>query len=175
MTNRDIFTVSNIFSFIRIFLVFPIYFFIASDEQVYLLLVIIFAIATDMLDGYLARKFDQITMLGKILDPLADKICIAGGLIALTVFKGFPWWLMAIIIVRDVIIVTGSIVIFLRKKIVAPSNWPGKITVFLISLLAIAHILSIAWISKPLAVVVLAMIVYSAVRYSAVFFSNLKG
>jgi cardiolipin synthase len=175
MTNRDIFTISNVLSFLRIFLVIPIYIFIASDEQFYLLLFIIVGVATDMLDGYFARKFNQITMLGKILDPLADKICVAGGLIALTVYKEFPWWLMVIIIARDVIIIAGSIVVFLRRKIVAPSNWPGKITVLLITLLASAHILSIPWITGPLAAVVMAMIFYSAMRYGATFFSNLKG
>lgn len=174
MTRQDIFTISNLFSFIRIFLVIPIFFLIAEDNQILLLLFIIFAIATDMLDGYLARKFNQITMLGKILDPLADKICVAGGLIALTMYKGFPWWLMIIIVVRDIIIIAGSIVIYIRKKFVAPSNRPGKITVFLIAILAISHILAIDWISDPLSVVVLAMIIYSAIRYGAAFFKNLK-
>jgi CDP-diacylglycerol--glycerol-3-phosphate 3-phosphatidyltransferase len=175
MTKREIFTISNFFSFLRIFLVIPIYFTTAEDEMIYLLLFIMFAVATDMLDGYLARKLNQITMLGKILDPLADKICVAGGLIALTVFKGFPWWLTFIIIVRDIIIVAGSIIVYVKRKMVAPSNRPGKITVFLIAVLAMAYILSLEWIALPLIIVVVVMIIYSAIRYGAAFFNNLKG
>jgi CDP-diacylglycerol--glycerol-3-phosphate 3-phosphatidyltransferase len=175
MTRKEIFTISNFFSFIRIFLIIPIYYSTAADEIIYLLLFIILAVATDMLDGYLARKLNQITMLGKILDPLADKICVAGGLIALTIYKGFPWWLTAIIIVRDIIIIVGSIVVYLKKKTVAPSNKPGKITVFLIAMLAMVYILSLKWITLPLIAMVLIMIIYSAIRYGAVFFNNIKG
>ena len=112
MKKSEIFTVSNILSLSRIFLAIPIYIFIAKSETEILLAVLLIAIITDYLDGYFARKFNEITELGKILDPFADKICTTTGFIALTIFQGFPLWITALIILRDIIILLGSIFIF---------------------------------------------------------------
>ncbi len=174
MNKSEIFTLSNLLSFLRIFLVIPLYFFISESKNNLVIIIILIAMLTDWLDGYFARKFDQITELGKILDPLADKVCTTGGFIALTVYQGFPLWLTAVIISRDIIILIGSLFIIKRVNFVASSNIPGKITVFLITLLGVAYLLHWEILYMPVMLLVVLMILISAFNYVQVFLKNVK-
>ncbi len=74
------------------------------------------AAITDILDGYLARKFNQVTEFGKIIDPLADKIAIGAIIIKLFIIGVIPLYYFFMIIVRDVLIFLGGI-------IRCPENW----------------------------------------------------
>lgn len=174
MKKSEIFTISNILSLSRIFLAIPIYIYISKSETVLILLFILVAVITDFLDGYFARKFNQITELGKILDPFADKICTTVGFIALTIFQGFPLWLTAVIILRDIFILLGSLFIFRKAKLISPSNVPGKFTVFFISILALIHILHWNDLFWPVTILVLLSILVSAYTYLIVFLQNIK-
>lgn len=174
MKKENILTLSNLLSFLRIFLIIPIYFLISESKNEIAIVVIIIAIITDWLDGYFARKFNQITEIGKILDPLADKVCTSGGFIALTLYQGFPPYLTGLIIFRDIIILIGSLFIIKRTNFVAPSNIPGKITVFFITFLGGAYILKWEILYQPLTILVLLMIVVSAINYVIVFLKKVK-
>ena len=74
-----------------------------------LLLAILFLVAviSDGLDGYIARKFKQITSLGRLLDPLADKILLITSLFMLVLAKDIPVWVFIVIVARDVSIIIG--------------------------------------------------------------------
>lgn len=92
---------------------------------------------TDAIDGYIARRFYQKTELGRILDPLADKLLILTAFIALSTVKDIPVlsrippWLTIIVISRDVIILLGSAVIFVMiKAIKIKPSFLGKATTF---------------------------------------------
>ena len=172
MQRQAIFTVSNFLSFIRIFFIIPIIHFISIKDNLSVLILIIIAIITDLLDGFLARKLNQITELGKILDPLADKILIIGGFIGLSIFQNFPWWLTIIIVVRDLVIITGSLIIFSKKKAVVSSNITGKITVLFISFLVLCHLMDFTFLILPVTFAVLIMILISAINYTLVFLKN---
>lgn len=89
----------------------------------------IFAAITDILDGYLARRFNEVTEMGKIIDPLADKVVIAVIIVKLFVSGEIPAYYFWIIILRDVIIFLGGIYVSKRIGRVLPSNMLGKITV----------------------------------------------
>lgn len=98
----------------------------------YLLAAILFVIVclTDFLDGYLARKYNWITNFGKILDPIADKILVISVLITLSIKLIIPWYLIIIIISRD-LFVDGVRGFLATKNIVVPANFLGKLkTVF---------------------------------------------
>lgn len=174
MKKEEIYTVSNLLSFLRIFLVFPIFYHLANNEPMGALLYIVIAVITDILDGYFARKFGQITDLGKILDPLADKICTIGGLTALSLYQGFPWWLTIVIIIRDIFIIIGSLFLIGKRSVIVSSNVPGKITVLLISLTAIVYLLSIEPLFSPLLILVTIMILYSGINYLVVFYNKYR-
>lgn len=174
MKKSELFTVSNLLSFLRIFLAIPIYLFVSDFNTELLLAVISIAIITDFLDGYFARKFNQITDIGKILDPFADKVCTTTGFIALSIYQDFPVWITVLIIIRDIFILLGSLFILQKSKLITPSNIPGKVTVFFLSLLAIVHILKITVLFWPITILVILSIVVSAYNYLLVLFKYLK-
>jgi CDP-diacylglycerol--glycerol-3-phosphate 3-phosphatidyltransferase len=129
MPKGSIFQIPNLVSLSRIFLTpFVAYFLWKGDmpsTHICALLLILAGI-TDGLDGYLARKLNQISDLGKTLDPLADKIMAGILVILLILFRDFPVWLAAVIIGRDLLIMIAGLILLQGKKIVVPSNLTGK-------------------------------------------------
>lgn len=91
---------------------------------------VIFALAafTDFIDGYLARKRKEITKLGILLDPIADKILVITALILMVDMVLIPAWIAIVIIARE-FIVTGLRIVALTKDIVIPAEMGGKIKV----------------------------------------------
>jgi CDP-diacylglycerol--glycerol-3-phosphate 3-phosphatidyltransferase len=87
---------------------------------------------SDLLDGYTARKRNEISELGKIIDPLADKIAIAGIVLVLLFKEIVPFWFVIIVIFRDLLILTFALYLKYRKNIVLQSDLTGKLTVFVI-------------------------------------------
>jgi len=168
MQREDIFTIPNILSFARIFLVIPIMYFLSIHENLMTVWFIVLAVIMDSLDGIIARKTNRITTLGKILDPLADKINTAGAFIALAVYQGFPAWIAVVIILRDVVIIAGAAIAYKHRAIVSASNRPGKLTVFVITLYGLSYILRIEQLQFPFMIVVAIMIIYSIINYAQV-------
>ena len=110
--------------------------------------VVIFAAAgiTDVLDGFLARWWRVSTQLGAYLDPAADKILLSATFVALGSARALPWWLVGIVLARDLLILAGAGVAMLtrRRRDFPPSVW-GKLSTFLQSAAAGAAILARAW------------------------------
>ncbi len=173
INRREIFNSSNSLSFIRIFFAFPLFYFISQQQHIVVLVLALTAFATDLLDGYLARRLNQITAFGKMIDPLADKICIGSGLVALTLYQDFPVWITAAIIGRDLILLGGSAVLIALKKNVISSNKPGKFTVTFIVALGLVFVLNIEWLKLPLTIAALLMLPYSLIRYAMVIYRTM--
>jgi cardiolipin synthase (CMP-forming) len=100
-------SVPNLLSFLRLALVPVFLVLLLGDSPGWALAVLAFAGFTDWLDGYIARRFNMITELGKVLDPMADRLYIFAALLGLTVNGNIPAWLAAIIILRDVLLLIG--------------------------------------------------------------------
>lgn len=135
MLNR-IWTISTLLSFSRIILIAPLAYFLFSDfpyGRTWVVAIIVVATLTDFLDGYLARTLHQVSDFGKIIDPLADKICVGVVALLLVVVGDLPLWYVVVVLVRDALILIGGIYIRNRKNIIVQSNWPGKIAVSLIA------------------------------------------
>lgn len=88
--------------------------------------VFIVAALTDKLDGYIARSRNQITNLGKFMDPLADKLLVAAALISLTELQRLSTWVVMIIIAREFII-TGLRAVAAAEGIIIAASWWGKL------------------------------------------------
>jgi cardiolipin synthase len=137
-SKKEIYTSSNLLSFLRLLMAIPFWILIGNLYEPGIRYVVaalaIFAAITDVLDGYLARKKNEVTELGKIIDPIADKVVIGAIVIRLFLIGEIPDYYFYLIIVRDLLIFFGGI--FVTKKIgrVLPSNMLGKITVLVISL-----------------------------------------
>jgi cardiolipin synthase (CMP-forming) len=110
-----------------------------AHEWEYLLALIIFAVIciSDGVDGYVARKFNQQTRLGSILDPLADKTLLLTSLLILSwnhgnAFDQLPLWFPIVVISRDAMLVLGVAVVFMMgRSLEVKPHWTGKIaTVF---------------------------------------------
>jgi len=98
----------NAISLLRIALVPPILGFILNGDFDWALLLFFVAGLSDGIDGYLAKRYDWHTRLGGLLDPVADKLLVAGAFVTLTVTQHIPVWLTAVVILRDVVIVGGA-------------------------------------------------------------------
>lgn len=121
----------NSLSLLRILLI-PVFIWLFSESSPDRALAagLVFACAafTDFLDGYLARKSGQITNLGKLLDPVADKLLVASGLILLVQFQRVAVWLAIVMIAREMI-VTGARVVAAKEGFVVPADSLGKFKV----------------------------------------------
>jgi CDP-diacylglycerol--glycerol-3-phosphate 3-phosphatidyltransferase len=121
----------NSITLLRILLI-PVFVWLFSESSPDRALVagLVFAGAalTDFLDGYLARRSGQITNLGKLLDPVADKLLVASGLILLVQFQRVAVWLAIVMIAREMI-VTGARAVAAKEGLVVPADTLGKFKV----------------------------------------------
>jgi cardiolipin synthase len=134
-------TVPNILSFARIATI-PLFCWLAANERTRVWGILLFAVvvSTDWVDGYVARRTGQVTELGRILDPVADRLAIAAGLVTFAIAGIFPFWAALLILVRDVVVVLGGAVLLWGRDIRMEVRGIGKVATF--SLMA-----AIAWIA----------------------------
>lgn len=102
--------------------------------------VFLFACLTDILDGFIARRFNMITDIGKLLDPLADKGMQLTVLISLAVCRRMPHIAVCVIIAKEFLMFLGGLFLY-RKKVVVMANWYGKAATTLTSLSVMAVLL----------------------------------
>ena len=135
--------IPNILSMFRLILV-PFFAVIYTADidyaGVYAGIVFMVAATTDVIDGYLARKWNQITPIGRILDPLADKLLQLTAISCLTIDGVMPWFLCAIFLAKELLMMVGSAVMVKKLEDVIPSNIFGKLVSFGVSLTITAAI-----------------------------------
>ncbi len=102
-------------------------------------MITLLAVSTDALDGYFARLLHQESELGKVIDPLADKIGVGIVVVLLLFFGDISLWFALLILSRDVLIFLGGLYLRKRTGIILPSNMPGK---FAVSFVALTLVLS---------------------------------
>jgi CDP-diacylglycerol--glycerol-3-phosphate 3-phosphatidyltransferase len=122
---------ANVITVIRIFLA-PLFFWLLLADNGELggiryaaAALFVFAIATDSVDGILARRQNLVTDLGKILDPIADKLLTGGALVCLSILGELDWWVTAVILVRELGITVYRMAV-LRDRVI-PASAGGKL------------------------------------------------
>lgn len=150
-----IFTIPNVLSLIRLGLVpvFLVLVIVGNDGLALLTLVV--SSVTDYLDGVLARKLDQVTRLGQLLDPAADRLFIFATLIGLAIRGIVPWWFVAIVVGRDVVLLVLGVVMANYGYGPLPVHHLGKIATFCLfyalPILMIGQVFTgAAWVTDPL-------------------------
>lgn len=139
-----IWTISNTISAGRVLLIAPLGYCLFTEfegSRTWAVLVITVGILSDFLDGFLARRLHQVSELGKIVDPLADKIAIGLLALFLVIVGDIPLWYFIAIVVRDMLILLGGMYIRKKKHVVAQSNWPGKIAVTAVAVVLLLSVL----------------------------------
>jgi cardiolipin synthase (CMP-forming) len=104
-------TVPNLLSFFRLALVPVFIALIVTGQDMLALITLVVTSFTDFLDGYLARKLNQVSRLGQLLDPAADRLYIFAALIGLAWRDLIPWWLVIVVVARDVMLAVLGIVL----------------------------------------------------------------
>lgn len=124
---RDlVFTVPNIISVLRIISIPFIAWFIARHEMIWALLVLAVSSASDGLDGLIARRFDQVSKIGQLLDPIADRLLIFCSILALAVSDVLPWWMLVLVALRDVVMAILTLMLAQHDYGPLPVHFVGK-------------------------------------------------
>ncbi len=133
---KEFFYIPNLLSISRIIFVWPFVLLIkhpvTSSHWVLYSVALVLA-STDFLDGYLSRKLNQVTDLGKVLDPLADKIGMAAVFIALIIYRHFPLPVIVFLIYRDVMIILGGWILMGKIGEPIPAKFWGKVNTTVIA------------------------------------------
>lgn len=178
MQNKII-TIPNILSSFR-FVLIPIFVWLYCVKKDYMWTTIVLVISgiTDMLDGFIARHFNMSSNLGKIIDPIADKLTQAAMMFCL--FTRFPLMIVPLVLlfVKDIFMgITGYMAIQKTGK-VKGARWHGKVATFLLDAMMILHVI---WydipemVSKTFIVVCIIMMIVSLVLYGIQNIKDMRG
>ncbi len=136
--------VPNILTIIRFILIPFIVYFILVGEYISAFITLTISGITDILDGFIARRFNFITNFGKLVDPLADKSTQVAVLASLT-FKGMiPLWILLIIFIKEIVMVSGASFLY-GKKLVVSSKWYGKLATVLFYIAIVSSLFIEYW------------------------------
>jgi CDP-diacylglycerol--glycerol-3-phosphate 3-phosphatidyltransferase len=144
----DFLNIANVLSLLRLGLLPFILFFLSSDDPSHGRLAVIcmvVAFATDALDGWFARRLNQVSVFGEMLDPIVDKAYTISIGLFLIIFRGFPLYVATIILVRDFLILAMGSLLYRSQAELPHSNWLGKLTGCVYGTTAIVYTLRVPW------------------------------
>ena len=184
MQNNKIINIPNILAFIRLLLA-PVMFFLLVNQDADIFngihhswinfiagFIFVVGSATDFFDGYIARNFNQITTMGKILDPLADKMLTLAGFLGLMMLGIASPWAIFLIITRELFI-TGLRVSAVAEGIDISASWMGKVKT-VAQMIAIGFLLMGWYGGEVLLWIAVALTLYSGYEYVRDFFQRVK-
>ncbi len=128
LNSARILTIPNILSVSRLIFLPLVLFFLFRHQSVAAIVVMIISWSTDALDGFLARRLNQVSDTGRVLDHLVDKIWVAAVLVTLVFISDLPLYLAGAVIARDILILAGSAIVMKVRGSLISSDVVGKIT-----------------------------------------------
>lgn len=124
--------IPNILSLVRLLLVPVFVYLFLSERTTAAFVVFIFSGLTDVLDGYIARKYNFISNAGKVLDPLADKLTQFSAFICLYITELVPLWMPVVYFFKELATAIGALLVFRKGNVVVKSNVFGKLATFIV-------------------------------------------
>ncbi len=151
--------VPNILTFIRLCLVpvFIVVFLLESDQKTLSGAIFILASATDVLDGYLARKFNATSKVGQLLDPLADKLMQIAAIVMMLIAKILPLWFVIFLATKEILMICAGFFLYSKKTFVK-SNIFGKLNTIAV-FAAITVLMFFFDVSKTVQTIMLSIVV----------------
>lgn len=166
--DKNKFALPNFITILRlVFLPFILYFLSMGSRKGDFLALLFMGLAsvTDFLDGYYARKLNRLSNVGRMLDPLLDKVSVGATMLVLAAQKNLPYWYVFIVIGRDLFLLLGGTFVISKKRLVVESNMLGKWTSTLFALVIITYTLNIPYLKQGLMYVSLFLVPMTLVGY----------
>lgn len=178
---NDLLTVPNVLSVMRIILIWPFVVSVLKNDYISAGIILVISGISDLFDGIAARKFNQVTRLGKMLDPTADKLTLMAVMICVGIKfpKIYPF--MILLISKEVLMLIAAVFLLGRKQTPTSAKWFGKVAtvVFYISVIIIIGLKAIFNIENQTVDIILMAItatfmLYAMWRYFKIFISMIK-
>ncbi|WPX07608.1 CDP-diacylglycerol--glycerol-3-phosphate 3-phosphatidyltransferase [Anaerocellum danielii] len=166
----------NILTILRFILV-PVFVavFFSQLKFNYLIALSVFLLSglTDILDGFIARRYNMVTQFGKLFDPLADKLMILTVLWCLVLKEYIPSWVFYIVLAKEIFMIIGSALLYGKIKIVVSANIYGKLSTFLFYIAIISLILR--WqVSFHILILAIIFAIFALVMYVTKYVNEYK-
>ena len=160
-TKEQIFTIPNILSFLRILLIpVIIVFYCALQSPEWTLVFIALSAITDVVDGFIARRFNMVTDFGKAIDPIADKLTQIALLVCLLTRFPLMWLPLGLMFIKETIAFVLRLLVFRKTEEVHSAEWHGKLNTVVLYLIMSLHII---WYAIPPLVSTLSILFSSAI------------
>lgn len=130
--------IPNFLTTLRLLIVPFLAYFLYNEKYIFAIVLFAFGGFTDILDGYIARKYNMITKWGKFFDPLADKFMQITALTLLVMHHFIPIVVLGVVIIKEALMLSGGIMLYRKGKTVIGANWYGKLAtvIFYFAILA---------------------------------------
>ena len=127
VVSRRVFTIPNVLSMLRLVFI-PVFIWVAlvPEADGWAFVILAASSVTDWLDGVIARRFNMISRLGQLLDPVADRLFVASTILVLAIREIVPWWLVAVLLLRDVFMAVIQLRVHRRGLEPLPVHYVGK-------------------------------------------------
>jgi len=165
--------IPNILTALR-FVIIPVFGYYLYNEF-YITAVLLFILGgfTDVLDGYIARKYNMITSWGKLADPLADKLMQITALVLLTMQERIPAAILIIVVAKEIFMITGSILLYKSHHHVVSANWYGKMATVVFFFAIIMIIVRVPY-SEFFIIIALLSTLFAFFMYSITYSTRIK-
>ena len=177
-SKKQILTIPNAMSLLRLLLI-PLYLWLYSKKEMYgwALAVLVVSGVTDMLDGRVARQFGQESDVGKILDPIADKLTQAALIVSLAGRYPKIWMLFGLFAAKEIIVAVTGLVVLVRTDTIRSAKWFGKLSTFFLEVsmgvLIIFHDIPLG-VANVLLIASGALLTFAGVSYIVLYLRVLR-
>lgn len=172
-------TIPNLLSVLRILVIGPFAYFFLNDQLLWAVAMLAFSGLSDLFDGLIARKFNQVTELGKMLDPVADKLTQATIAVCLAVKHQILIPILLVFVLKELGMLVGGCILLKKKKRPCAAKWYGKVATFSFYISAVVIVMmegvfhlyttTTVVISYVLLGITAVFMIYAMVRYFQIF------